>query len=37
MIKFELVHRLAEQNERGCEAVVNVILSRIADTLAAGD
>src|SRR3954469_18826272 len=41
MIKSELVARLAAQNphlyERDCEAVVNAILGRIEDALAAGD
>ncbi|WP_336492500.1 integration host factor subunit beta [Methylobacterium nigriterrae] len=41
MIKSELVARIAAENlhlyERDCEAVVNAILGRIADALAAGE
>jgi len=41
MIKSELILHIAEQNphlhDRDAEAVVNTILSRIADALAAGD
>ena len=41
MIKSELVLRIAEQNphlyEKDCEAVVNAILGKIADALAAGE
>src|SRR3954453_314680 len=41
MIRSELVARIAAQNphlyERDCEAVVNAILGRIADALAAGE
>src|SRR3954452_11099709 len=41
MIKSDLVARIAAQNphlyEKDCEAVVNTILARIADALAAGD
>jgi integration host factor subunit beta len=41
MIRSELVTRIAEMNphlyERECEAVVNTILDRISEALAAGD
>src|SRR4051812_45086530 len=41
MIRSELVTRIAELNphlyEKDCEAVVNAILGRIAEALAAGD
>src|SRR3954463_15861954 len=41
MIRSELVTRIAEMNphlyERECEAVVNAILDRISEALAAGD
>ena len=41
MIRSELVLRIAEQNphlyEKDCEAVVNAILGKIADALAAGE
>jgi integration host factor subunit beta len=41
MIRSELVARIAELNphlyEKDCEAVVNAILGRIADALAAGE